>query len=55
MRLLTAGRSNKEIAAQLSISAKTVEFHVSRLMKRFGASSRIDAVVKGLFDPDLRP
>lgn len=34
--LVASGQSTKEIARQLSISPKTVEFHRSRLMERIG-------------------
>lgn len=37
-----AGRSNGEIALDLHISRKTVESYLSRLLKRFGVSSRLE-------------
>lgn len=36
LRLIAAGRSNKEIARELAISPKTVEFHRAALMQRLG-------------------
>ncbi|MDD2885976.1 MAG: response regulator transcription factor [Dechloromonas sp.] len=36
LRLVAFGRTTKEIARQLEISPKTVEFHRSRLMERIG-------------------
>ena len=36
LRLVAGGRTTKEIARQLEISPKTVEFHRARLMQRIG-------------------
>lgn len=36
LRLVASGRTTKEIARELGISPKTVEFHRSRLMERIG-------------------
>ncbi len=36
LRMIGEGASTKEIAFQLKVSQKTVEFHRSRLMKRLG-------------------
>jgi DNA-binding CsgD family transcriptional regulator len=38
--LVAAGESNKEIAAQLSVSEQAAKQHVSRLLSRFGVKSR---------------
>ncbi len=43
LRSLTAGRSNKEIAAELFISDKTVSVHVSNILAKLGAASRTEA------------
>lgn len=40
LRLIGGGVSNKEIAAELHISIKTVEKHVSSLLRKSGASNR---------------
>lgn len=42
--LLAQGKSNKEIAAALSISERTVKFHVSSIMGKLGAGNRTEAV-----------
>ena len=44
LRQIAWGYSNKEIAAQLSISVKTVEAHKANAMKRLDMRSRIDIV-----------
>ena len=44
LALVAEGRSNREVAAQLFISAKTVSVHVSNLMAKLGAASRTEAV-----------
>jgi DNA-binding CsgD family transcriptional regulator len=43
LRLLAAGRGNKDIGATLFISAKTASLHVSNIMAKLGAASRIEA------------
>ncbi len=43
LRLVVAGRSNKEIAAALFISPKTASVHVSNILSKLGASSRTEA------------
>lgn len=44
LRALAAGRSNKEIAAELHVSPNTVKTHVARLFEKLGASRRTDAI-----------
>ncbi|MFZ4689723.1 MAG: response regulator transcription factor [Polymorphobacter sp.] len=41
---LAAGRSNKEIAAELGVSPNTVKTHVARLFEKLGARRRTDAI-----------
>jgi len=44
LRQIAWGYSNKEIAAQMSISVKTVEAHKSNAMRKLDMGSRIDIV-----------
>jgi DNA-binding NarL/FixJ family response regulator len=44
LRLIAEGHSNKEIAAQLGISVKTVESHKANLMEKLELASRTDIV-----------
>jgi DNA-binding NarL/FixJ family response regulator len=43
LRLVAAGYSNKEIADELFISAKTASVHVTHILGKLGASSRTQA------------
>jgi ATP/maltotriose-dependent transcriptional regulator MalT len=55
LRLVTAGRSNREIAAELFISPKTASVHVSNILGKLGAATRGEAAARAhtlrLFDP----
>jgi DNA-binding CsgD family transcriptional regulator len=57
LRLVAAGRSNREIANELFISPKTASVHVSNIMGKLGAASRGEAAAKAhalrLVDPAL--
>ncbi|WP_026369283.1 response regulator [Kallotenue papyrolyticum] len=44
LALLAQGLQNKEIAARLYISERTVKFHVSALLAKLGAGNRTEAV-----------
>ena len=48
LEMLSRGLPNKLIARRLSISEHTVKFHVSSIYTKLGASSRTDAVSKGV-------
>lgn len=45
LQLLAAGEANKSIAASLSISLKTTEFHITNILKKLELSSRDEAIV----------
>ena len=44
LRLVGAGKSNKEIAAGLRISERTAKFHVTAIFNKLGAENRAQAV-----------
>jgi DNA-binding NarL/FixJ family response regulator len=44
LRLIASGYSNKEIAAKLDLSVKTVEAHKANAMRKLGLGGRIDIV-----------
>ncbi len=44
LQLVATGRSNRDIAAQLFISPKTVSVHISRVLDKLDAASRTEAV-----------
>ncbi|TDE60351.1 LuxR family transcriptional regulator [Nonomuraea mesophila] len=43
LRLVTEGRTNRDIAAELFISAKTVSVHVSNILAKLGVTTRGEA------------
>jgi DNA-binding NarL/FixJ family response regulator len=49
LRLIALGYSNKEIAARLSVSVKTVEAHKANGMRKLGLGTRIDIVSYAIF------
>ena len=54
LRAVTSNLANKEIAFQLSISVRTVKFHVSALLAKFGVSTRSqlsDFSTARMYDP----
>jgi DNA-binding CsgD family transcriptional regulator len=46
LELVSGNRSNREIAAELVVSVRTVEHHVSAVLAKLGASCRSDAVAR---------
>jgi DNA-binding NarL/FixJ family response regulator len=44
LRLIASGYSNKEIAARLALSVKTIEAHKANAMRKLGLTGRIDIV-----------
>jgi DNA-binding NarL/FixJ family response regulator len=48
LRMMADGAANKEIAWRLGISEHTVKFHVASILGKLDASSRTEAVARGL-------
>jgi NarL family two-component system response regulator YdfI len=48
LRLLADGLGNKEIAIRLNVSEHTIKFHIGSILGKLGASSRTEAVTRGL-------
>jgi DNA-binding NarL/FixJ family response regulator len=58
LRVVGAGKANKEIAAELGISERTARTHVSNILSKLGLHSRTQAalwaVSEGMVDADQR-
>lgn len=59
LRAVCEGRTAKEIALDLNISARTVEKHIERAQRKLGAKNRAHmvfvAVATGLVTPSIAP
>jgi DNA-binding NarL/FixJ family response regulator len=44
--LVAAGRSNKEVAAALFLSEKTIEHHLSRIYAKLEVRSRVELAAR---------
>jgi DNA-binding NarL/FixJ family response regulator len=55
LRLIAAGRSNRDIARDLHLSEATVKSHVSRVFRKLGVNDRAQAVVMAYETGFVRP
>jgi DNA-binding NarL/FixJ family response regulator len=59
LRLVAAGKPNKQIAAELTISERTARTHVSRILRKLRVSSRTQAALwavrEGLVEVEREP
>ena len=46
VRLLMQGKSNAQIAYELGISVRTVEYHLGKVYAKLGVASRTEAILK---------
>jgi DNA-binding CsgD family transcriptional regulator len=45
-RLVAAGRTNREVAEELGVSAKTVEWNLTRVYRKLGVRSRAELAAR---------
>jgi two-component system, NarL family, response regulator DegU len=43
---IASGNTNREIAGSLQMAERTVEFHIGNILRKIGAKSRLEAVLK---------
>lgn len=48
LQLIVSGKSNKEIAAALSVSEETIKYHVKSILSKLGVSDRTQAATAAL-------
>jgi DNA-binding CsgD family transcriptional regulator len=46
MRLVAAGRTNREIATELFLSIRTIDMHVRNILAKLDCRSRVEASAK---------
>ena len=46
MRLIVAGKSNRELASELVISVGTAKWHVHNVLQKLGVSNRPQAIAR---------
>lgn len=44
LSIMAQGFTNKELASAFSVSVKTIEFHISSIIKKLGATNRTEAI-----------
>ena len=54
-RLVVAGASNRDLAATLFLSPRTVEAHLTGIFRKLGVSNRRELAARAIDDPILQP
>ena len=54
-QLVAGGATNRDVAAQLFVSPKTVEYHLRKVFVKVGVNSRVELARVPLGDPDAEP
>ena len=54
-RLVVGGASNRELAATLFISPRTVEAHLTAIFRKLGVRNRRELAARAIDDPVLQP
>ena len=54
-RLVVSGASNRELAAKLFISPRTVEAHLTAIFRKLGVRNRRELAARAIDDPVLQP
>jgi DNA-binding NarL/FixJ family response regulator len=55
LKLLTQGKSNRDIAAALDIDEVTVKAHLGRMLRKTGASNRVELTLRSLDETGEKP
>ena len=55
LRLLTEGKSNRDIAEALNIDEVTVKAHLGRMLRKTGASNRVELTLRSLDEMGGKP
>ena len=54
-RLVVGGASNRDLAAKLFISPRTVESHLTSIFRKLGVRNRQELAARAIEDPVLQP
>jgi DNA-binding CsgD family transcriptional regulator len=55
LRWISSGKSDWQVGQILSISDKTVNFHVENMKRKLGVATRIQVVVQAVYEGKIHP